>query len=64
MRQNNDLNSLHIVDTSKCLTEDELKELKDLAQMSKTAKVLFAIAMAFIAVFGIDKLIQLLKGHI
>lgn len=47
---------LQVVDTSERLTKDELKELKSLAQMSRTAKWFFAIAIGAISLFGMDKL--------
>lgn len=47
---------LEVVDTSDRLTKDELKELKSLAQMSRTAKWFFAIAIGAISLFGMDKL--------
>ena len=48
--------TLHVVDTSKALTEDELRELKALAAYSKAARwVLAGIAVAC-SFLGLDKL--------
>lgn len=47
---------LEVVDTTDRLTKDELKELKALAQMSKTAKWVFAIGIGAVSLFGMDKL--------
>jgi hypothetical protein len=58
-----DNDDLRVVDTSKLLTLDELKELKRLASMSKSARFLFAIMVGAISLFGIDKLFDLLHGH-
>ena len=52
---------LHLIDTSESLTLDELRELKQIAQMSKTAKAFLAVTLALIALFGIDKVIELIK---
>lgn len=55
---NND--DLRVVDTSKLLTLEELKELKRLAAMSKSARFFFAIILGAISLFGIDKLMDIL----
>jgi len=47
---------LKVVDTSDKLTLDEVKELKNLAQMSRTAKWFIATVIAAISLFGMDKL--------
>ena len=47
---------LEVVDTSDKLTKDEVKELKALAQMSKTAKWFIATGIALVSLFGMDKL--------
>lgn len=52
---------LHLIDTSESLTLDELRELKKIAQMSRTAKTFLAVTIALVALFGIDKVIDLLK---
>ena len=52
---------LHLIDTSESLTLDELRELKKIAQMSRTAKTFLAVTIALVALFGIDKLIELIK---
>ena len=57
-----DSDHLEVVDTSDRLTRDELRELKSLAQMSRTAKWLIATGMALVGLFGMDKLAAWL-GH-
>lgn len=52
---------LHLIDASESLTLDELRELKKIVQMSRTAKAFLAVTLALIALFGIDKVIDLLK---
>ena len=52
---------LHLIDTSESLTLDELRELKKIAQMSRTAKTFLAVTIALVALFGIDKAIDLIK---
>lgn len=54
---------LHVIDTSQSLTLEELKELKRIASMSKTAKALIAVAIGIIALFGIDKIITFLQSN-
>lgn len=51
---------LHVIDTSKMLTLDELKELKRLASMSRSARFFFAIIIGAVSVVGLDKLIDLI----
>jgi hypothetical protein len=51
---------LEVVDTSDKLTKDEVKELKALAQMSRTAKWIMAGLIGFISLFGMDKIGALL----
>lgn len=58
-----DEESLQIVDTSEVLTKEELAELKKLAALSKTTKTIFAFAMAVVAIFGIDRLFELVQAH-
>ncbi len=53
---------LRVVDTSNLLTLDELKELKRLASMSKSARFFFAITVGAISLFGIDKLVDILTA--
>lgn len=52
---------LEVIDTDGKLTKEELKELKRLASLSKTTRTLFAVAMGFVAIFGFDRLIDLIK---
>jgi hypothetical protein len=47
---------LEVVDTSDKLTVDEIKELKNLAQLSRTAKWIIAGAIGFVSLFGMDKI--------
>lgn len=48
-------NSIKIIDTSKSLTQEEVKAIKDIIQMTKSAKMVLAIAIAIVTMFGIDK---------
>lgn len=48
--------TLHVVDTSKALTEDELRELKNLAAYSKAARWIVAGMAAAAGFLGLDKL--------
>ena len=52
---------LHLIDTSESLTLDELRELKKIAAMSKTAKAFLAIVIALIALFGLDKVVDFIQ---
>lgn len=54
--------NLEVVDTTDVLTRDEVRELKSLAQMSRTAKWFFALAMGAVGLFGLDKLSEWV-GH-
>lgn len=58
----NEKDHLEVVDTTDKLTKDEVRELKSLAQMSRTAKWFFALAIGAISLFGMDKLAALI-GH-
>ena len=58
-----DKDNLEIVDTSDVLTKDELLELKRLASLSKTTRTFFVFAMALVAIFGIDRLVDFLQAH-
>ena len=58
----NEKDHLEVVDTTGKLTKDEVRELKSLAQMSRTAKWFFALAIGAISLFGMDKLAALI-GH-
>lgn len=55
--------SLQVVDTSDVLTKEELLELKKLASLSKTTRTFFAFAMAIVALFGIDKIVEIVGKH-
>jgi len=54
--------NLKVVDTTDKLTTDEVRELKSLAQASRTAKWFIATAIAVIGLFGMDKLAEWV-GH-
>ena len=53
--------SLKVIDTSDGLTKEELLELKKLAAMSKTAKLLFTVVFSIMMFVGVDHLIEWLK---
>ena len=53
--------SLKIVDTSNVLTREELRELKRLASLSKTAKVIVSVIFGAIALLGADHLMEWFK---
>ena len=53
--------SLKIIDTDNGLTREELKELKKLASLSKTAKILVSAIFAVITLVGADHLVDWLK---
>ena len=55
--------SLKIIDTSESLTVEELKELKRLASMSKTARTIIAFVIGGLMLIGGDKLIELIQNH-
>ena len=54
--------SLKVIDTSNGLTREELAELKKLAAMSKTAKVIFSVVFSIMMFVGADHLIEWLKN--
>ena len=53
--------SLRVIDTRNSLTREELAELKKLAAMSKTAKVIFSVVFSIMMFVGVDHLIEWLK---
>ena len=53
--------SLKIVDTSDVLTKEELKELKRLASLSKTAKIIVSVIFGAIALIGADHVMEWFK---
>ena len=57
-----DDDSLRVIDTSNSLTREELAELKKLAAMSKTAKVIFSVVFSIMMFVGADHLIEWLKS--
>jgi len=58
-----DDDSLRVIDTSNSLTKEELAELKKLAAMSKTAKIIFSVVFSIMMFVGVDHLIEWLKHH-
>ena len=58
----NDDESLKVIDTSNGLTREELQELKKLAAMSKTAKIIFSVVFSIMMFVGADHLIEWLKN--
>ena len=57
-----DNDSLRVIDTSNGLTKEELQELKKLAAMSKTAKLVFSIVFSIMMFVGADHLIEWFKN--
>ena len=57
-----DDDSLRVIDTSNSLTKEELAELKKLAAMSKTAKLVFSIVFSIMMFVGADHLIEWFKS--
>jgi hypothetical protein len=57
-----DNESLKVIDTSGGLTKEELAELKKLAAMSKTAKIIFSIVFSIMMFVGADHLLEWLKN--
>lgn len=53
--------SLKVIDTSDVLTKEELRELKRLASLSKTAKVIVSVVFGAIALIGADHLLEWFK---
>lgn len=53
-----DEDNLKIVDTSDVLTKEELRELKKLAQLSKTAKIVVGVVFSIMMFVGIDHLLE------
>lgn len=56
-----DDDSLRVIDTSNSLTKEELAELKKLAAMSKTAKIIFSVVFSIMMFVGVDHLIEWFK---
>ena len=52
---------LQVVDTSNMLTKDELMELKRLAAMSKSAKLIIGIVFSIMMLFGVDHISEWMK---
>jgi hypothetical protein len=53
--------SLKIIDTSNSLTREELAELKKLAAMSRSAKVIFGVVFSIMLFVGFDHLLEWFK---
>ena len=49
---------LRVVDTSHSLTKEELVELKRLASLSKTAKLLLGMVFAFLTIFKVPDVLD------
>lgn len=58
---NHDDESLKVIDTSNGLTREELAELKKLAAMSKTAKIIFSVVFSIMLFVGFDHLLEWFK---
>jgi len=58
---NHDDESLKVIDTSNGLTKEELQELKKLAAMSKTAKIIFSVVFSIMMFVGVDHLLEWFK---
>ena len=56
-----DDDSLRVIDTSNSLTKEELIELKKLAAMSKTAKIIFSVVFSIMMFVGVDHLLEWFK---
>jgi hypothetical protein len=52
---------LKIIDTSQGLTKEELAELKRLAAMSKSAKVIVGVIFSLMMFVGFDQLVEWFK---
>lgn len=57
-----DEDNLKVVDVTDKLTTEEVKELKNLAQLSRTAKWMMAGAIAVVSLFGMDKVAAFFSG--
>lgn len=56
-----DEDNLKVIDTSQVLTVEELKELKKLAALSKTAKFVVSLVFSVLMFVGIDHLVEWLE---
>jgi len=54
---------LTLIDTSKGLTVEELTELKQLASLSKTAKLIVGIGFGILTIFGVPDILAWLGKH-
>ena len=54
---------LVVVDDSESLTLQEVRELKRLAQLSKTTRALVGIAMGVVMLVGLPQLVDWFKAH-
>lgn len=64
MSEHNEGENLRIVDTSDTLTIEELRELKKLASLSKTTRVVVGVAFAIVGVMGFPTVIEWLAKYI
>jgi predicted transcriptional regulator len=62
--QNESQESLRIVDTSNVLTKEELQELKHLAALSKTSKIVIGVVFGIIGMVGLPAIFDWLKQHL
>lgn len=63
MSNNDEEETLRIIDTTNNLTVEELQELKKLAAMAKSARMVIAVVIGGIMLVGGDKVIDLLQSH-
>ena len=63
MTDHNEEDTLKIIDTKNNLTVEELQELKKLAAMAKSARMVIAVVIGGIMLVGGDKVIDLLQSH-
>ena len=58
-----DYDELQIVDTTNILTVDELQELKRLAQLSRSTRVVVAILFAVVSTLGVPYIFDWFHKH-
>jgi hypothetical protein len=54
---------LRVVDTSEMLTKEELKELKKLASLSRTTKVIAAVIFSLVGFLGFPQIVEWVIKH-
>jgi hypothetical protein len=57
------MDDLELVDTSHKLTYEELTELKKLAQLSKSTRIVFGVIFGVLTVLGIPTIISWFNKH-